>query len=331
MAFGDNSNPARIGQNVGGGDDRALFLKVFGGEVLTAFQERVLTLDKHMVQTISSGKSAQFPKTWKANAEYLTAGQEMLGGDIDTSEVNINIDGLMVAHTEIFDLDSKMSHFEVTGEFSAELGRALARAFDRNVMRSIVQAARLPATAGWNNAGNIIENAALVANPTTDAQKLAWFNAILEANEALFSKDVPEDASRYMVVPKAVFNGIRYAKDGGHYLVSNREFSAANYGVENVKEVLEIDGVMVMPQRTLPNTDESSDSSVYSGYQADYSTTTGILWCPQAVGTVKLMDVALENTRDVRRQSDFFVGKQAVGTGPLRQECAVEFRTGAPA
>jgi hypothetical protein len=52
-----------------------------------AFQRAILTLDKHMVRTITNGKSAQFPKTWKATAEYHTAGQEMLGNDIDTSEV----------------------------------------------------------------------------------------------------------------------------------------------------------------------------------------------------------------------------------------------------
>jgi hypothetical protein len=104
-----------------------------------------VTLDKHMVRTITNGKSAQFPKTWKATAEYHTAGQEMLGNDIDTSEVTVTVDGLLVAHVGIYDLDEKMSHFDVTSEFSAELGRALARVFDKNVMRAIILAARAAA------------------------------------------------------------------------------------------------------------------------------------------------------------------------------------------
>jgi hypothetical protein len=45
------------------------------------------------------------------------------------------------------------------------------------------------------------------------------------------------------------------------------------------------------------------------------------------VGTVKLMDVAMETERDVRRQEDFMVAKMAVGTDALRPECAVEFKT----
>lgn len=38
--------------------DNALFLKVFSGEVLTAFANKTVTMDKHMVRTIASGKSA---------------------------------------------------------------------------------------------------------------------------------------------------------------------------------------------------------------------------------------------------------------------------------
>jgi hypothetical protein len=53
---------SRLGQINGTGgsyaNDNALFLKVFGGEVLTAFANKVVTMDKHMVRTISSGKSA---------------------------------------------------------------------------------------------------------------------------------------------------------------------------------------------------------------------------------------------------------------------------------
>lgn len=36
----------------------ALFLKVFSGEVLSSFERNAVTLDKHTVRTISSGKSA---------------------------------------------------------------------------------------------------------------------------------------------------------------------------------------------------------------------------------------------------------------------------------
>jgi len=49
--------PSRPG-NDGSGDARALFLKVFSGEVLTAFNQKQVMMDKHFVRTIESGKSA---------------------------------------------------------------------------------------------------------------------------------------------------------------------------------------------------------------------------------------------------------------------------------
>lgn len=53
-----NATTLRIGANNGGTDKDELFYKVFAGEVLTAFEEANKTLDKHMIRTIQSGKSA---------------------------------------------------------------------------------------------------------------------------------------------------------------------------------------------------------------------------------------------------------------------------------
>lgn len=53
-----NATPSRLGQVNLAGDDQALFLKVFSGEVLTAFHRQNVFLEKSMVRTISNGKSA---------------------------------------------------------------------------------------------------------------------------------------------------------------------------------------------------------------------------------------------------------------------------------
>jgi hypothetical protein len=328
MAWGQDSNPARFGYGQSVSDDRSLFLKIFGGEVLTAFTEKVWTLDKHKTQNISNGKSAQFPKTWKASSEYHTAGREMLGNDIDTTEVVVTVDGLLVSHTAIYDLDQKMAHFDVTSEFSAELGRELARAYDKNVMRSIILAARTAAD-GPFPAGNTVTDASLAASGTIDGK--AWVDAIRQANIDMFNKDVPEDMPRYMAVNANVFDAIKYARDAnGQYLVLHREINPTGSNAQAVAgraQTMEIDGVTIGRLRTIPNTDESATATVYPKYRGNFSTTTGILWTPMAVGTVKLMDVAMETERDVRRQEDFMVAKMAVGSGTLRPECAVEFKT----
>ena len=51
---------ARPGQVNGAGSADTLFLKLFGGEVLTAFRENNVGLANTMVRNITQGKSAQF-------------------------------------------------------------------------------------------------------------------------------------------------------------------------------------------------------------------------------------------------------------------------------
>jgi hypothetical protein len=320
------SAPARFGDGQGALDSRNLFLKVFGGEVFAAFSEAVLTLDKHNIRTLNSGKSAQFPKTWKAISEYHLAGQEMIGNDIDTTEVTITVDGLLVAHVGIYDFDELMSHFEVSSQYSKELGRALAKTFDRNVFRTIIRAARTAADGPFPG-GNVVTDAALAATGTIDGK--AWIDAIRTANIALFNKDVPEDMPRYMAVNANVFDAIKYAKDAnGRYLALQKELNVTgNGGIDKRVQSLEIEGVEIYRSRLLPNTNETSDTTVYTKYRANYATTTGVLWTPMSVGTVKLRDITMESFRDVRRQEDFMVASMASGSDPLRPECTVEFKT----
>ena len=52
---------SRSGQKNSAGDSSAMFLKVYAGEVLTAFEQASVTMDKHVIRSISSGISAQFP------------------------------------------------------------------------------------------------------------------------------------------------------------------------------------------------------------------------------------------------------------------------------
>ncbi len=295
--------------------------------MLTAFDLAVQFPDKVFSRTLSGGlKSARFPKVWKATGEYHTPGQELLGNDIDTGEVTVTVDDILVAHVAISDLDDILTHFDVRSQFSTELGRALARIYDKNIARSLILAART-AAAGPFPGGISQVDAACVNTGVIDGK--AWIDRIRLCNAAMFANDIPEGAPRYLAVNYAVFDAIKYAKDSnGNYLVLNRDFSHPGAGgISGRAETMEIDGVTIVKTRNLPTTNETGDGTVYTKYRANYSTTTGIFWSPMAVATLKLMDVNLEKTRDVRRLEDFMVAKMLVGHGTLRPECAIEIKT----
>jgi hypothetical protein len=133
---------SRLGQINSAGDAKALFMKVFAGEVLTAFKENCVTEDKHMVRNIQNGKSAQFPILGKVNAEYHTPGKEINGLNLPANERVITIDDLLISHAFLANLDEAMSHYDVRGPYSQELGRALAYTYDKHILQLAVKAAR---------------------------------------------------------------------------------------------------------------------------------------------------------------------------------------------
>ena len=327
MATGDNSNPVRFGYGQSAVDPRNLYLKVFGGEVLAAFDLAVMFKNFVEVRSGVRGvKSISFPKTWKATSEYHTPGTELLGTDIDTTEIVITLDDILVSHVAIADLDEMLSHFEVRSKFSAAMGQELAKVDDKNVARQIILASRTAAD-GPFPAGNTVTDSTLVNTGAIDGS--AWIDAIRYANELLFAKDVPESLPRYFATNLAVFNAMKYATDsnGKRILLDTDLGGPQAGGIPGRIHTLNVDGVQVMVSRNLPTTNESADATVYSKYRADFSTTTAMLWTPMAVASARVMEIGFETARDVRRLEDFMLAKMFVGNGTLRPECAVEFKT----
>ena len=120
------------------GDDKDLFLKVFAGEILTAFNENNIMKDLTMVRSISNGKSASFPVTGTATAGYHTPGASLITGDylsqIAHNERQIFIDQLLVSSTLIAEIDELRNHYDLRSIYSAELGKSLAKECDLSLI-----------------------------------------------------------------------------------------------------------------------------------------------------------------------------------------------------
>jgi hypothetical protein len=309
-----NATPSRLGQALATGDAKALFLKVFAGEVLAAFAEVNVMLGRHMVRAIQSGKSAQFPATWKGTASYHTVGAEILGGSIEHNEKVINIDDLLISPVFIANIDEAMNHYDVRSIYSAECGMALSNTFDKNVLQVGVLAAR--ATSNFDNLGfggtKITDANFKSATLATKAEALA--EGIYKAAETLDTKDVP-DAERYAVLrPAEYYALVQSAK------AINRDFGGRGSYAEG--NVMVIAGVEVVKSNHLPSTLVNTGPTAYQG---DFTQTIGLVMHKSAVATVKLIDLAIESSYDIRRQGTLIVAKYAVGHGILRPESAVEF------
>jgi hypothetical protein len=295
----------------------ALFLKVFAGEVLTAFDETNVMKDLHVSRTISSGKSAQFPVSGKANAAYHTPGTPLLGAQtINHNEVVVNIDDVLIADTFIADIDEAKNHYDVRAEYSRLLGMALAKQFDVRLLQLAVLAARSSATVSGGNGGSAITD----ADSKTNGASLAA--SIFEAAKIMDEKDVPENERVAIVKPAQYYNLVQTTD------VINRDWGGS--GVYADGTVLRVAGVQIVKSNNVPSTNVSAVSGENNTYHGDFSTTAAVVMQKQALGTVKLMDLAVEKTSgdfNIQYQGTLMAAKYAMGHGVLRPECAVEIKT----
>lgn len=301
------ATPLRIGQVNSSGDTDALFLKVFGGEVLTAYEESNVFEALQTIRNIQSGKSAQFPATWKVNASYHTPGYEIVGQTSNVNERVITIDDLLIADVFVPLIDEAKNHYDYRATYSTEAGRALSKKFDQNSAQVGCLAARAAATVTGGNGGSQLTAAGYATTGSTIAA------GIFEAAQTLDEKDVP-DMDRVAVLRPA-----QYYLTAQTTNVINRDWGGA--GVYADGTVLRVAGVQIVKSNHLPSTNVASGPAAYQG---NFSTTCGLVMHKAAIGTVKLLDLAMEMDYDIRRQGTLVVAKYALGHGILRPECAVE-------
>ena len=319
-----NANVSNLGQANTAGDSQALFLKVFAGEVLTAYEEACVTADKHIVRSISSGKSAQFPITGKTTASYHTPGSEILGTAVPTNEVVITIDDLLISSAFIANIDEAMNHYDVRSIYSTEIGRALANAYDKHILNLMLAAARgtSPVT-GEAGGGKVVAATAL-----TDTSGEALIAALFNAATLLDQKNVASE-DRFAYLSPTAYNLLaQNTKLMNSLWNGNGSYSDA--------KVLTVAGINLVKTNHAPYGTTVSGAPAAGSQGAGTNTakygvvatnSVAVVAHKAAVGTVKLLDLAMESEYDIRRQGTLMVAKYAMGHGVLRPAAAVEIAT----
>ena len=90
----------RPGQLNAADDARALYLKLFSGEMFKGFQRNTIARDLITKRTLKNGKSLQFIYTGRTTAEYHTPGNSILGnsdGAPPVAEKTITVDDLLIS------------------------------------------------------------------------------------------------------------------------------------------------------------------------------------------------------------------------------------------
>ena len=199
-----NAAAQRSGQSNASGDVRNLYLKLYAGEVMTAFQTKNIMMNYCRVRSIKKGKSAQFIMTGKyRNAEYHTPGNEIMPDVVaKNAERVVSVDDLLIAAQFIPNIDEAMQHFDIRSVYTQESGYALAKAADQNILRMAVKAAL---TTNKQRASKLVQdydafddedytaNVTYAAN-FANSKKAAYFmEGLIEAKRILESAGAPLD------------------------------------------------------------------------------------------------------------------------------------------
>ena len=322
-----NANVSYIGAINGAAttldEQRALFLKLFSGEVILSFEKTTVTLDKHKVRVIQNGKSAQFPVIGRGPAAvYHTPGTEILGQSFKQAERIIAVDKLLISHVFIADIDDAMSHFDVRSAYSQRMGAQLAQTFDNHVMRELIRAASSTATITGEDGGLVVTNADLASSTEADKFK-AWESLLFTAAQNFDDKYV--DGKRWCLLkPADYYFLVRYVSANGFSAIHADYRGAGSYADG---KIIAIAGIPLVMAPTLPTSNYSSEEF----HNVDARNAMAIIFTEDAVGTVKLLDLSLQTQWDIRRQGTLMVARYAMGHGILQPECAVYARSAVPA
>ncbi len=236
---------------------RALYLKLFSGELFKGFQRNTIARDLITKRTLKNGKSLQFIYTGRTNAEFHTPGNSILGngdGAPPVAEKTITCDDLLISSAFVYELDETLAHYDLRGEISRKIGYALAENYDRRIFRAVTKAARKASPITKTNyvepGGTQIQvGAGSNADDALDPDKLV--TAFYDAAAALDEKGVSTEGRVAVINPRQYYALIK-GLDGsgiGAYLVNRDEQGDA---LQSGKGVYEIAGIKIYKSMNIP-------------------------------------------------------------------------------
>ena len=164
-------------------------------------------------------------------------------------------------------------------------------------------------------------------------------DALVEMAQKLDENDIPDDGDRFAVLPPSLYyllvsdatgnialnkdyGGVGSIAEGNVPMVAGIKVFKSNH----VKDVSVADASQIQDDDDAKNNpfDDAAGSSSANGYNADLSTLRFLGGHKQAVGTVKLLDIATESDYNIQRQGTILVAKYAMGHNYLRQGACVK-------
>ena len=325
----------QLGQVNGAGDTKALYLKLFTGEVYEAFRNATIAKGLVMNRTLKNGKEAQFIHTGRVSAGYHTPGTAILGsGDPLAAETTIAMDDLLVASAFVDNLDEVLAQYDIRGPIARQIGQSLAEYYDRRIFRVLDKASAETAPVTGEPGGFQVN---LGAGNEYDAQALV--DGFFEAAARLDEVAAPKDGRVAVLAPRQYYALISQVDTN----ILNREYGATGGSLNTGEGLYEIAGIKIYKSNNIPflgNYGSAAGTSIEApaagenndygdGTAGDFDNSCGLIFHRDAAGVVEAIGPSVQTTgadTKVIYQGDVIVGRLAYGCGPVRVSVAGAFR-----
>ena len=247
----------RPGQINSAGDARALYLKLFSGEMFKGFEYNAIARDLVMKRTLKNGKSLQFIYTGHTKAEYHTPGNAILGntdGAPPVAEKTITVDQLLISSAFVYELDEVLSHYDLRSEISRKIGYALAQKYDRLIFRFLTRGARQASPiskTGFVEPGGTQIRVGSTANASDAYNANNLVAAFYDAAASLDEKGVSSEGRVAVLNPRQYYELIQAigGTGSGAYLV-NRDTQGD--ALQSGQGIMEIAGIRIYKSMNIP-------------------------------------------------------------------------------
>jgi len=254
-ASGTATSLTRPGQLNSSGDARALYLKLFSGEMFKGFQNNAIARGLVQKRTLKNGKSLQFIYTGRTTAEYHTPGKPILGnsdGAPPVAEKTITCDDLLISSAFVYELDETLAHYELRGEISKKIGYALAEKYDRLIFRAIAKGARVASPITKSDyvepGGTQIQlTRSGVTNATAAYDSECLINGFYDAAAALDEKGISTEGRVGVLNPRQYYELIQAVGSSG---LVNRDEQGDS--LQKGNGIIEIAGIKIYKSMNIP-------------------------------------------------------------------------------
>ena len=357
----------QLGQANLTGDTRALYLKLFSGEMFKGFQNNTIARDLVMKRTLRNGKSLQFIYTGRTTSEFHTPGNSILGnsdGAPPVAEKTITVDDLLISSAFVYELDEILSHYDLRSEISRKIGYALAEKYDRYIFRAIARGARAasPVSAtGFVEPGGTQIRVGSSTNESDAYSSSALVTAFYDAAAAMDEKGVSSDGRVAVLNPRQYYELIQAVGTSG---LVNRDVQGT--ALQGGQGIIEIAGIQIYKSMNIPflgnygtkyggttgvtdpgntgdfigealSADDNYDDTS-TGINNNYGTaaefgavSAGLIFQREAAGCVETIGPQVQVTSgdtSIIYQGDVIVGRLAMGADYLNPAAAVELYVG---